>query len=509
MNKGICIPVADRTVAGFIERLARASSSADLLELRFDSLSRSEFNCEDIDSAKAVLREIFELHSTTPWITTFRPREHGGEREISAVERTNFWGSGFETEIADLEEDLVEDSWYWLWGERICSFHDFAGVPENLESLFAQLAETKAETIKIAVLVGDAADAVPVWKLFADAEKFGSRIIPIAMGEAGKWTRILGLAHGAPITYAAFDGESSTAPGQITARDLRRVYRVNELDRDTAVFGVVAGDTSYSLSPYMHNAAFAHAGINSVFVPFQVADIAAFLRRMVRSGTREIDINIRGLSVTNPHKQTIIEHLDDIDETARSIGAVNTVKIDGRKLIGYNTDAPGFITPLRDAFGDLRGSRVTVAGAGGAARACIYALRKDGAEVTVLARDSVRAAQLADEFGVRIQELITGDRRPETIQADILVNTTPLGTRGSGENESIATADELCGVKLVYDLVYNPTETRLLREARLAGAKTMGGLEMLIAQGARQFEIWTGREAPFPVMRSAVSQRLK
>jgi shikimate dehydrogenase len=256
----------------------------------------------------------------------------------------------------------------------------------------------------------------------------------------------------------------------------------------------------------MHNAAFKHAGLNSVFIPLQVADLEVFFRRMVKNETREIDLNFAGFSVTNPHKQSIIKFLDNIDPTAKAIGAVNTVKIENGQLHGYNTDAPGFIGPLKEAFGDLKGARAVVVGSGGAARACVYALKEEGAEVTLLVRDPKKASAFGEEFGITIEQLTT-DHRP--LNADIVVNATPLGTRGHRENETMAAEAELLGVKLVYDLVYNPSETHLLRDAKAAGAKTIGGLDMLVAQGVRQFEIWTGREAPVDKMRNAIADRLK
>jgi shikimate dehydrogenase len=222
--------------------------------------------------------------------------------------------------------------------------------------------------------------------------------------------------------------------------------------------------------------------------------------------TREVALEFRGLSVTNPHKQSIIEHLDELDPVAEAIGAVNTVKIDGDRLIGFNTDAPGFIAPLERRFGDLNGSRAIVVGAGGAARACVYALKRAGAEVTLLARDESKASAFENEFGIVVDHLKTDLRK---LTADILVNATPLGTRGEQQDATIATADELRNVKLVYDLVYNPTETRLIREARSAGVPTLGGLDMLVAQGVKQFEIWTGLDAPLAAMRSALEKRLQ
>ena len=223
--------------------------------------------------------------------------------------------------------------------------------------------------------------------------------------KAGKWTRILGLAHGAYLTYAALDPGDETAAGQLTAKDLIEVYRVRELDRDTQVYGVIGDPVSWSLSPYIHNAAFAAAGINAVFIPLQVKDLDEFIRRMVRNDSREVELNFAGFAVTMPHKQAIMRHLDDIDPAAEKIGAVNTVKIDGDRLIGYNTDAYGFIEPLRSKYSGLKGSRVAILGAGGAARACIYSLQQENADITVLARDERKAKGLADDFGIGWSDL--------------------------------------------------------------------------------------------------------
>jgi len=507
MNQGrICVSICARTIAELIERAGAVRGHGDLRELRFDCLEKDELAADVFDKLKTNLALIFSQVDSEMCVTTFRPKEHGGNRDLSPLERSNFWNAGFETEFADLEEDLVDQSWSWLWGNRICSFHDFVGVPDDIESVFNKLARLETGLIKIAVAVHDATDAIPVWNLFGLAERERVRIIPIAMGEAGKWTRILGLAHDAPLTYASLDEDGKTAPGQISASDMRNVFRVNECDRDTKVFGIIAADTSYSLSPFMHNRAFKTAGLNSVFVPLQTKDLDLFMRRMVLADTREVDLNFAGFSVTNPHKQTIMRYLDEIDETASAIGAVNTVKIDTGKLYGYNTDAPGFIRPLKNLYGDLKGATAIVVGAGGGARACIHALKNEGVDVTVMARDNSKASALAREFAITSATLAS-DHRP--LKTDILVNATPLGTKGEREHDAIATAEELGSVKLVYDLVYNPSETRLLSEAKAAGAKTLGGLEMLIAQGARQFEIWTGGEAPVKEMKAAIEERLK
>ncbi len=497
MNQGkICVSICADTASEAIVQIRRADVVADVIEIRFDCLAPSEI---------ALLTD--HLRSLKKkFLITFRPANQGGKRAFTSGERKEFWAMILDRlhdsdSLVDFELDLERPAEFDA--ERtIASYHDFDGSGDT-SARFGAVAQSTAGTIKIAVTVNDAVDAIGVWKLLDASER---KVIPIAMGEAGKWTRILGLAHGSPMAYASIDDSGGTAPGQISAQVLGDVFRIKELDPHTHVYGVVAGNTSYSLSPYMHNAAFKHAGINSVFLPLQVADLDSFMRRMVCPETREVELNFHGFSVTNPHKQAIIDHLDGIDETARKIGAVNTVKVEDGKLFGYNTDAPGFITPLKEMLGDLKGARAMIVGAGGAARACIYALKNEGVDVTVLVRQPASATAFAEEFGVRVDQLTTDNRRLTT---DILVNATPLGTRGEAESGAIASAHELRDVKLVYDLVYNPSETKLLVEAKAAGARTLGGLDMLIAQGARQFEIWTGGQAPINEMRATVEERLK
>ncbi len=493
----ICISICSKTADDFFEKIAQAEPLADVIELRFDCL-----NPDQVDHAIENLPAIDKTY-----LLTYRPSEQGGLRVLPLNARLMFWKKilpaldGRDL-LIDLEAD-VNFPFRFDEAKVIRSAHFFGNPPEDLRPAFFELADLGEGIVKIAASAKVITDTISAWKLIETAVREKKNIIPIAMGEAGKWTRILGSSHGAFMTYAALDADEATAPGQITAADLIDVYRVKHLDGNTKIHGIVAGNTSYSISPWMHNAGFRTAGENRVFVPLQVADLDEFIKRMVRPETREIDLNFAGFSVTNPHKQGIIAHLDQIDETAGKIGAVNTVKIEDDKLFGYNTDASGFINPLIDLYGELRGTSVAVVGAGGAARACVYSLTKGGAEVTLFARDVGKAESLANSFKVRFDSI------PQSFTGfDIVVNCTPLGTKGETEDKTIATAAQLTDVKLVYDLVYNPTETRLIREAKSAGVKTLGGLEMLIAQGAEQFRIWTGREAPLEAMTVAVKKKL-
>lgn len=504
MNDGkICVSVCAETADEFIENIKRAAEFADIIELRFDCLNKDEFNCLNLENIEPVLNKILDHDYEKPLILTFRPKEQGGKHLISNEERNVFWYSGYDSHWGDFEEDIVENSWDWLWDTRIASFHDLSGVPENLDKIYKRLKTTGVDVIKIAIQAGDVCDSIPIWKLLERANFENKKFIPIAMGASGVWTRILGLAHGALMTYAALDEGKETADGQLTAKDLIETYRVKELNANTEIYGIIGGNLSYTLSPFIHNAAFKFHDLNAVYIPFEVRNLDDFFKNFLK----EVRLNFKGFSVTIPHKQAIIEYLDEVDETAKAIGAVNTVKIENGKLIGLNTDAEGFVEPLKKAHGNLNGAKVAVFGAGGAARACVYALKKERAEVTIFARGVKKVESLAKEFGVKATEIADRDRR--IADFDIIVNATPLGTKGALENETILTAEQLRGAKLIYDLVYNPMETRLMREAKRANVPTIGGIEMLLAQGAKQFEIWTQKSAPIEEMKRAALSKLQ
>ncbi len=505
MNNGeICVSVCAETADQFVENIKRAENFADVIELRFDYLPKNE-----LDTA---LEKTCNLKSEKKFLLTFRPKEQGGKQQLSKPERERFWCSDydFRASWADVELDLVETASHWLFEKIICSHHDFDSVPDDLFKIYENLKATNADVLKIAVQTDDITDTIEIWKLLQKAKSENKQIVPIAMGEAGKWTRILGLAHGAFMIYAALDAGSETAPGQVSVRDLNEVYRVKELNENTDVYGILGSSTSYSMSPYIHNAAFKFHKLNSVFVPLQTNNLDEFMRRMVKPETREIELNFKGFAVTIPHKTEIIKHLDSIDETAKAIGAVNTVKIIGGKLHGYNTDADGFVEPLLNSYGNLEDAKVAVFGAGGAARACIYALRQNGAEVTIYARDSMKSKNLADEFQVNLTELSTFNSQLSTLRGfDILVNTTPLGMKGKAENETPVIAEQMQGLQLVYDLVYTPFQTRLMEEADRAAVPKIGGLAMLVAQAMKQQKIWTGKDAPMKEMSRAAFERLQ
>jgi 3-dehydroquinate dehydratase/shikimate dehydrogenase len=434
-------------------------------------------------------------------LITFRPKQEGGFREITLEERHLFWREGHDDFWgADFEEDVLQDSASWSGENVIASYHNFTDVPADIDRIYNRLRDLSPRStgviFKIAVQTDDISDGLPLWKLLRNAEK-GS-LIPIAMGEAGKWTRILGPAFGAPLTYASLETGKENAPGQISVRDMIEVFRVKDLTEKTKVFAIIGDPASKSLSPYMHNAAFELKSVDAVFVPMEVKELGRFMTEFIS----ESGLNFGGLAVTMPHKEAIIPYLDEIDDTARAVGAVNTVKFENGKLFGYNTDIDGAVQPLKTTYGDLRGAEIAVLGAGGAARACLFGIKNEGANVTVFARNAEKAQLLSREFGVKADSL----ENIGTGRFDVVINCTPVGMKEG--DISLLGSERLDGVKIVFESITRPPETPLIRAAKIAGASTIGGVEMLIAQGLKQFEIWTGLPAPDEVMREAALARL-
>ena len=499
----ICVPITETNAEAFLATTGEAEQVADAIELRLDYLP-----------AGALPQFIAELrariaHISKPLILTFRSGEQGGKRNLSLQDRHDFWRS-LPPEIinaisfADFELDLVEsfsgEQPPIPWSKIICSWHNFDETPDDLIERFERMARTPAAVVKIATQANRIGDCLRIFEIIERANQ-PKPVIGLAMGLPGLATRVLACPRGAMLTFGALKHGAESASGQPTVAELRDLYRVKQLTRASEIYGVIGKPIGHSRSPLMHNAALKALNRDRVYLPFEVDDVEEFVRDFVRPKTKKLDWRLRGLSVTIPHKLEIIPHLDFVDATARAIGAVNTVVVEGGELHGYNTDVAGAMKPL-DELIDVRGARVAVLGAGGAARAICYGLNERGADVTIYSRDVRKAQPLADEFKTRTASL--GSFKGE---AEVVINCTPVGMSGHSEKESPVKAETLSGVKLVYDLVYNPEETVLLRDAREAGGRTLGGLAMLVGQAAEQFRLWTGLEAPVNVMWRAVTLR--
>jgi len=375
-------------------------------------------------------------------------------------------------------------------GRYLASAHFFRVNPTNWKRIGAKLWLTKPEGIKIAASSGSLAAGLSLLR-FARTKR---NVVAVPMGDVALPLRCLGLREGSALSYAPV--EMATAPGQISLDALKNLYRADRISGNTRVYGVIGDPIAHSLSPQLQNAAFHARKMDAVYLPFLVHNLRDFLAAIKPLG-------IRGFSVTLPHKQKILRYLDDCDSLAVAIGAVNTVVVRGEgKLYGYNTDYIGVLRALQERI-SLRASRVLILGAGGAARAVAFALAQSGALVCVCARRPPEAKKLAQAVG---GEAVTRVRlRKEFF--DAIVNATPVGMFPAVERSPLASHELNC--RLVFDLIYRPVETKLLRLAARRGIETVSGLEMFLAQGAAQWEIWTGERAPAAAMRHAVLSALR
>jgi 3-dehydroquinate dehydratase/shikimate dehydrogenase len=544
---GVCAVAAGRSVeelAGAVERAvagvegrrkawrARARKRGGLVEVRFDwvgSGAAVREMCARVRGGICKKEVLVEKEGRSEGNREAKERKARGSAKRGGVELIGTCRRGeaegeFRGSVREQVELLYEiaragcewldveiETWRTLGEEErrklrsvakvMVSYHDFRtgkiarqnASARGLRRILGELKRSEGDTGKIAVATETLGDAFRVVNL-ARREK---NLVAVPMGEMGTPARILALRQGSALAYAPV--EESTAPGQISLEEMEDLYRADQLDRNTRIYGVIGYPIGHSLSPQLHNAAFQLRRMNCVYVPFPVRDLRDFL-----SVSRELDV--AGFSVTLPHKQEIMKYLDECDAAAEKIGAVNTVAVKRGRMKGYNTDYVGVVEAL-GIRGSVRGKRVLVVGAGGAARAAAFACVDAGAEVLICARRGARSARLAKEASAESVE------RKELAREkfDVIVNATPVGMQGGLEGsagESPLEAREL-NCELVFDLVYRPMRTKLLQMAERQGIATLSGVEMFIAQGAAQWEIWTGERAPVETMRNAVMNVLK
>jgi len=469
---------ADSTAELRIQR--DAVKDADLLELRVDTV-------HDLDLAGVLTGR------TRPVIVTCRPVWEGGRFTGSEEERHRILH-----EALDLGAEWVDLEWRGgfekLIKERdgrniVLSSHDFDSTPMDLDERYNAMRGTGAEVVKLAVRSRCASDVVRLFQL--GRAKRSDRFVLIGMGPAGVVTRLLSTRFGSCWTYAG-DG---IAPGQVAVAEMVRQYRFKDISSSTSIYGVAGAPIGHSLSPPMHNAAFSMDGLDAVYVPFEATSVSDLM------GLTD-SLGVIGLSVTAPFKESMLRYLGDIDHLSRQVGAVNTLRLGQDGWAGRNTDVSGFLAPLNPSI-RTRMNRATVLGAGGAARAVAVALSSRGSAVTVCARRPDRAMAVAGLVGGNV-----GTLPPKPGSWDLLVNTTPVGTFPESDRSPMPTGT-LTGGSIVYDLVYNPDRTRLLREAEASGCETIGGLDMLAAQAVKQYEWWVGSSPSVELFREAAQTALR
>jgi len=470
----LVVTVAAPTMAEL--RLKRdAAVGADLVELRLDSVTGPD--------ATAALAD-----RRTPVIVTCRAKWEGGSFEGSELERRKILDRALQlgAEYVDIEfkagfaRELVAST----GGKRIVlSTHDFEGVPHDLIDRVRAMRATGAEIVKVAITARSLSDNLRLLQL----ERAGKTVL-VGMGPAGVSTRVL-AAHFH--SYWSYAGEGH-APGQIAGARMLEEFRFGQVSERTDIYGVVGSPLTHSVSPAMHNAAFAAAGADAVYVPLVASSADDFTMFATALG-------VKGASITIPYKVDLFERADAVDDLGRKVGAVNTYRRSGARWEARNTDVSGFLAPLTGRI-SLRGARAAILGTGGAARAAAVALESAGSRVTVYGRSRSKAEAVA--------RIVNGAGALFPVPAkswDVLVNTTPLGMYPDVDRTPFE--GEFDG-RVVYDLVYNPVETRLLKDAAAAGCAAIGGLGMLVAQAEDQSEWWLGRRPPMNLMRQAAMRGL-
>ena len=502
----LCIAIQAGSPEELVKRASAALPDSRLLEFRLDSLPKPA-------SALPAVKQFLAAHRDATVIATCRRKQFGGQfaGPLKAELEVLLQAAEAGCQIVDLELESAEGATHRQMDELranlrvagaalLVSFHDFSRT-KDLEQMAERIEAFQPDFVKIVSTAHSLANNLAILKLI-EARSRSSEIVAIAMGEEGLLSRVLGPRAGAAFTFASVsdgletDSDLATGPGQLTARAMRDLYRVEQLDQATRIFGVAGNPVAHSLSPLMHNAAFRRENVNAILVPLKVHKLSDLI-------TLARELPLAGASVTMPLKEEILPHLANSDSLTARIGACNTLRTgaDG-KIYGFNTDVAGVVRPLEKRL-KLHGARIAVLGAGGAARAAVFGLVAQGSEVFVVNRTHESAVKLARQAKAKSlkHELFAKSN------FDVLINATPCGMTGNKQLLPIEAAE--LNASLVFDMVYNPLETPLLKLAKGRGIPTISGMEMFVQQGARQFEIWTGKPAPEAEMMRVVELELR
>jgi 3-dehydroquinate dehydratase/shikimate dehydrogenase len=489
----ICVAITSTDAAELMEKAEAVLRENPLIELRLDHLKAPQ-------TALPRLRRLTEMRPDTVIIGTCRRTASGGgfqgsvEAQLEVLRKATEAGCAAVDVEIESAEAMTEAQWEELRARAaiILSSHDFESTGK-LEETFARMRSFSADFYK---LVGTATclhDNV-VMTRFLEQHCSEYSMVGMCMGEQGMLSRILSIRAGAAFTFGSVEHGKETAPGQPTFRELRDFYRVEQMESVTKVYGIAGDPVSHSMSPWVMNSAFRRENVNAVYIPLH----AKTLDDLLSTAT---GLPLNGLSVTMPYKQAVVEHLDNSDVLTQRTGACNTI-VRGKDggLFGFNTDVYGIVAAIEPRL-PLQGAQILVLGAGGAARAAVFGLRAKGAEVSILNRTPATAQILAKQSGsktVKRSELAK-------LRFDLIFNATPVGM---GSDQHLPLEEDELNTLWVFDSVYNPIETRLLKLAQAKGCGTISGAEMFVHQAARQFEIWTGKPAPIDNIRQVLLRQL-
>jgi len=482
----VCVAVIGSDAAGMVEKAEALVRDNSFLEFRLDYLSKPAL-------ALPKIKRFTESHPGLSLIATCRRASAGGKFRGSIAAQLEILGKAAASgcQLVDVElQTALKSKPEQMQKLRtkaalILSFHDFRGT-KKLDETLEKMQAYPADFYKVVSTATTLSDNVTMIK-FLSREGDKHSLVSMCMGEQGLISRVLGVRAGSVFTFGSAGVGEETAPGQVTAQELRNTYRIDQVDAATRVYAVVGDPIAHSLSPAIMNAAFRRENVNAVYLALHAKTLKDLLNCV-----REIPIH--GMSVTMPYKEAILSHLDNTDSHTAKIGACNTVvRAQDGKLYGFNTDAAGIVRPLERRLSTLENARILVLGAGGAARAAVFGLKERGAEVYILNRNVAVGKKLARQ--ARARSVKRQDLRK--LAFDVIINATPVGM---GNTRETPLQDKEINARYVFDMVYDPGETKLLKLAKERGAQIIPGVEMFVHQAARQFEIWTGKPAPWDEM---------
>ncbi|GAB4835886.1 hypothetical protein Ancab_000805 [Ancistrocladus abbreviatus] len=505
----ICAPAMADTVDQMLVLMRKAKEQgADLVEVRLDYL-------KNLNTSQDI--EVLIKHSSVPTLFTFRPKWEGGRyagdesKRLGALQRAMELGANY----IDVELKAADDFFKLIEGRKcdrvkiIVSSHNYENTPsvEELGNLAARIQGSGADIVKIATTALDITDSARIFQVLAHCQV---PMIGIAMGERGLMSRILSAKFGGFLTFGVLEAGAVSAPGQPTVKDLLDLYNFRQIGPDTKVHGVIGNPIGHSKSPHLYNAAFKHIGFNGIYLPLLVDNVADFLNTYSSP-------DFVGYSYTIPHKMAGLQCCDEVDPVAKGIGAISCMirrPSDG-KLIGYNVDYLGAIAAIEEGLRGLNGASpaagsplagklFVVMGAGGAGKALAFGGKEKGARVVVANRTFAKAQDLASRVGGQALPLAAlRDFHPE--EGMILVNTTSVGMKPNVDVSPIP-KEALKHYSLVFDAIYTPKLTRLLRDAQESGGAVVYGTEMFINQAFVQFEKFTGLPAPKELIREVLTR---
>ncbi|HEX6804332.1 MAG TPA: shikimate dehydrogenase [Terriglobales bacterium] len=491
-----CVSITASTGDELVDKAEAVARDNTFIEFRLDHLPKPGL-------ALSKIKYFADSHPHVAVIGTCRRAASGGKFQGSIASQLEILGKAAMAgcQLVDLElqsaSRLKAAQLAKLRSKAavIVSFHDFQAT-QKLDETLKKMSAYPADFYKVVGTARTLYDNVTLMK-FLDRHRDAHSLVGLCMGEQGIISRVLGVRAGSAFTFAAVTRDEKTAPGQVTVQELRGTYRIDQVDAATKVYGVVGDPISQSLSPAIMNAALRRENVNGVFLALHAKSLKDLLA-CVR------DIPIHGLAITMPYKEEIVQYLDNTDPLTAKTGACNTlVRSQDGKLYGFNTDTSGVVRPLEQRI-PLADARVLVLGAGGAARAAVFGLKERGAQISILNRSLPAAQKLARQAKARVVK--RADLKK--LDFDVIINATPVGMGNT--RESPLNADEI-KAQYVFDMVYDPAETRLLQLAKERGAQVIAGSEMFVHQAARQFEIWTGKPAPredmLRIVQAALEQR--